>query len=300
MLFCCKKKKDKEKEKRRKAKDKARAKVRTKGDVKPKGKARAAGTPGRRAEPAGAKKKPGPGKAPAVRTPAPAPTREAPSATGPPQAATSKPAPTAAKRSHRKGSSLQRRGLDGRPFSPGGLLLPSGPQDRDEILYLFRGCVAAERRVTDEGVAEVIVKGGAPDNQANRAELQRTMEGVVQRFDGGSIEPHLPSRPAIIRRTFASVVERARHRRREIGAFLRGLDLGDTETSHMDPHGEGSLQNLMEWAARLEILTDADEPEQADYTQFHRVLDQLEINTEALVVDVELTLRRTRDRLLAR
>jgi hypothetical protein len=101
------------------------------------------------------------------------------------------------------------------------------------------------------------------------------------------------------RRTFASVVERAKHRRREIGAFLRGLDLGSTETSHMDPHGEASLQSLMEWAARLEILADADEPERADYTQFHRVLDQLESNTEALIIDVELTLRRLRDRVRA-
>ena len=91
-------------------------------------------------------------------------------------------------------------------------------------------------------------------------------------------------------------MERAKHRRREIGAFLRGLDLGRTETSHMDPHGEASLQSLMEWAARLEMLGDSDEPGHSDYTQFHRVLDQLEINTEALIVDVELTLRRLRDR----
>jgi hypothetical protein len=94
-------------------------------------------------------------------------------------------------------------------------------------------------------------------------------------------------------------VERAKHRRREIGAFLRGLDLGNTEASRMDPHGEASLQNLMEWAARLEMLADADEPEQADFGPFHRVLDQLEHNTEALIVDVELTLRRLRDQVLS-
>jgi hypothetical protein len=64
----------------------------------------------------------------------------------------------------------------------------------------------------------------------------------------------------------------------------------------MDSHGEASLQSLMEWAARLENLTEADEPNQADYNQFHRGLDQLENTTEALIIDVELTLRRLRDR----
>jgi hypothetical protein len=94
-------------------------------------------------------------------------------------------------------------------------------------------------------------------------------------------------------------VERAKHRRREIGAFLRGLDLGRTESSHMDSHGEASLQSLMEWAARLENLVEADEPDTADYAQFHRGMDQLENTTEALIVDVELTLRRLRDRVKA-
>ena len=101
------------------------------------------------------------------------------------------------------------------------------------------------------------------------------------------------------RRNFAGVVERAKHRRREIGAFLRGLDLGRTESSHMDSHGEASLQSLMEWAARLENLAEADEPDTADYAQFHRGMDQLENTTEALIVDVELTLRRLRDRVKA-
>jgi hypothetical protein len=121
---------------------------------------------------------------------------------------------------------------------------------------------------------------------------------MSERFGGGAIEPFLPNRPPS-RRTFQGVVERAKHRRREIGAFLRGLDLGHTESSHMDSHGEASLQSLMEWAARLEILAEADEPDKADYGQFHRVLDQLDNTTEALIVDVELTLRRLRDRVRA-
>jgi hypothetical protein len=118
------------------------------------------------------------------------------------------------------------------------------------------------------------------------------------RFDKGAIEVMLPPRgPA--KRNFPGVVERAKQRRREIGAFLRGLDLGRTETSHMDSHGEASLQSLMEWAARLENLAEADEPDQADYNQFHRGLDQLDSTTEALILDVELTLRRLRDRTRA-
>jgi hypothetical protein len=69
----------------------------------------------------------------------------------------------------------------------------------------------------------------------------------------------------------------------------------------MDAHGEASLQSLMEWAARLESLVEnlAETPEmnQGHFTQFHRVLDQLEATTEALIIDVEQTLRRLRDRL---
>ena len=67
----------------------------------------------------------------------------------------------------------------------------------------------------------------------------------------------------------------------------------------MDSHGEASLQSLMEWAARLENLVEADEPDQADYAQFHRGLDQLDNTTEALMLDVEQTLRRLRDRIRA-
>ena len=81
-----------------------------------------------------------------------------------------------------------------------------------------------------------------------------------------------------------------------IGAFLRCLHIGHTVTTHIYSHGEASLQSLMEWAARLENLAEADEPAQADYNQFHRGLDQLDNTTEALVVDVELTLRRLRDK----
>jgi len=65
----------------------------------------------------------------------------------------------------------------------------------------------------------------------------------------------------------------------------------------MDSHGEDSLEKLMQWAARLENLAEADEPESADYAMFHRGLDQIENQTEALIVDVENTLRRLRDRV---
>jgi hypothetical protein len=166
----------------------------------------------------------------------------------------------------------------------------------DEILYLLRGCVAAEHSAGEAGVAEVVLKRG--EAEADRGELSHFASGMAERFDGGAIEPLLPTRPAA-RRNFSGVVERAKHRRREIGAFLRGLDLGRTETSHMDTHGEDSLQKLMEWAARLEILMEAEEADQADYAMFHRGLDQLENTTESLIVDVEATLRRLRDRVRA-
>jgi hypothetical protein len=92
-------------------------------------------------------------------------------------------------------------------------------------------------------------------------------------------------------------VERAKQRRREIGAFLRGLDLGRTESSHMDAHGEASLTSLMKLAAGLENLAEAEEPAQTDANEFHRVFEQLEAATETLIIDVEQTLRRLRDRL---
>jgi hypothetical protein len=164
------------------------------------------------------------------------------------------------------------------------------------VQYLLRGTVAAERANLEAGVSEIVTKQNLPESE--RAEMMRFAQGMSERFGGGAIEPFLPNRPPS-RRTFQGVVERAKHRRREIGAFLRGLDLGHTESSHMDSHGEASLQSLMEWAARLEILAEADEPDKADYGQFHRVLDQLDNTTEALIVDVELTLRRLRDRVRA-
>ncbi len=210
---------------------------------------------------------------------------------------TGKPAgPKPPKKGGRKSSLSQRRGPNGEPFVPGDLLLPTGPQGFDEVQYLLRGTVAAERANLEAGVNEIVTKQNLPDSE--RAEMMRFAQGMSERFGGGAIEPFLPNRPPS-RRTFQGVVERAKHRRREIGAFLRGLDLGHTESSHMDSHGEASLQSLMEWAARLEILAEADEPDKADYGQFHRVLDQLDNTTEALIVDVELTLRRLRDRVRA-
>src|SRR5262249_54756019 len=149
------------------------------------------------------------------------------------------------------------------------------------------------------GGREVLTKRGTADTDANRVELDKQRDGFNKRFESGTIEPMLPARgPG--RRNFQGVVERAKQRRREIGAFLRGLDLGRTETSHMDSHGEASLQSLMEWAARLENLAGADEPAQADYTQSPRGLDQLENTTEALITDGELPLRRLGDRIRAK
>ena len=221
-----------------------------------------------------------------------------PAAKGAPGEAAPKGAarPAGGKKGGRKSPLWQRKGPHGEPFVPGDLLLPGGPQGMDEILYLLRGCVAAEHSAGEAGVAEIVSKRG--EAEADRGELGRFATGMAERFDGGAIEPLLPTRPAV-RRNFSGVVERAKHRRREIGAFLRGLDLGRTETSHMDTHGEDSLQKLMEWAARLEILMEAEEAEQADYAMFHRGLDQLENTTESLIVDVEATLRRLRDRARA-
>jgi len=113
-------------------------------------------------------------------------------------------------------------------------------------------------------------------------------EMLTERFEKGPLENNLPVRAAA-RYTFEGIVDRAKQRRREIGAFLRGLDLARTESSHMDSHGEASLQGLMEWAARLEKLIEAEEPDQGDYAQFHRGMDQLDHTTESLLVDVEQT-----------
>jgi hypothetical protein len=193
---------------------------------------------------------------------------------------------------------LLRRGPDGEILAPGDLLLPGGVQRAEEIIYLFRGCAAAEHSVGDDPFTEVFSKRPVPEAPGEREELTRTLGWARERFERTGIEPVVPAR-GVPKRTFSGVVERARQRRREIGAFLRGLDIGRTETSHMDAHGEASLQSLMEWAARLENLAEADEPAQADYNQFHRGLDQLESTTEALIIDVEQTLRRLQDRLRA-
>ena len=206
--------------------------------------------------------------------------------------------PRTGKKGGRKSPLSQRRGPNGELFTPGDLLLPTGPKGPDEIQYLLRGAVAAEHTAGPTAVSEIITKKGTPDAEGDRGELTRFSEGLGERFEKGAIEPLLPIRPTS-KRNFQGVVERAKHRRREIGAFLRGLDLGRTESSHMDSHGEASLQSLMEWAARLENLAEADEPDNADYAQFHRGMDQLENTTEALIVDVELTLRRLRDRVKA-
>ena len=240
--------------------------------------------------------KPTPGK-PAPGKPAPG---TAPATLAPAKAAGAKPVVPGKpgkppKRSGRKSSLMMRRGPDGELLAPGELLLPAGPKGAEETQYLFRGCVAAEHPFVEDGISEVITKRGA---ESERPDLTKLMEQMRQRFEKGAIEGMLPARgPA--KRNFPGVVERAKQRRREIGAFLRGLDLGRTETSHMDSHGEASLQSLMEWAARLENLAEADEPDQADYNQFHRGLDQLDSTTEALILDVELTLRRLRDRIRA-
>ena len=267
-------------------------------------KAAKAKAPARKPAPTPAKKSATPAKAakpPAKPTPAAktAPAKATPAAKAAAPGPETKPAakpPKPPKKSGRKSSLSQRRGPNGEPFVPGDLLLPTGPQGFDEVQYLLRGTVAAERANLEAGVNEIVAKQSLPESE--RAEMMRFAEGMSERFGGGAIEPFLPNRPPS-RRTFQGVVERAKHRRREIGAFLRGLDLGHTESSHMDSHGEASLNSLMEWAARLEILAEADEPDKADYGQFHRVLDQLDNTTEALIVDVELTLRRLRDRVRA-
>ena len=192
-----------------------------------------------------------------------------------------------------------RRGPDGEILAPGDLLLPGGAKGEEEIHYLFRGCMAAEHPVTNEAIDEILAKRGVPEGPGEREELQGALDQARERFEAGDVEPIIPVR-SNLKKTFQGVVERARQRRREVGAFLRGLDMGHTETTHMDSHGEASLQSLMEWAARLENLvenlTETAEMNQGHYTQFHRVLDQLEATTEALVIDVEQTLRRLRDR----
>ena len=203
-------------------------------------------------------------------------------------------AATATPKKHtRKGGGGRR---DGKTYTPGELLLPGGSQTAEETLYFFRGCVAAEHAVAPEGLQEVFTKRGLSEAEPTAEDTKRLLATAVERFASGVIEPLLPSR-AQARRTFSGVIERVRGRRREIGAFLRGLDLGRTEVSHLDSHAETSLQNLMEWTARIEkMVEEGEEPEQTDYSQLHRGIDQLDNTTEALIVDLELTLKRLRDR----
>jgi hypothetical protein len=213
--------------------------------------------------------------------------------TVPPPHPPERPAGPSAKKATRKGSGGRR---EAKTYAPGELLLPGGGQNSDEISYFFRGCVAAEHATPQDGVHELATKRNLAEGDPVLEEAKRMLVGAVQRFASGVLEPMLPSR-AQARRTFSGFLERVRGRRREIGAFLRGLDLGRTEVSHLDSHGETSLQNLMEWTARIEkMVEEGEEPEQADYNQMHRGIDQLDNTTEALIVDLELTLKRLRDR----
>jgi hypothetical protein len=253
-------------------------------------------TPAAKAKPVPKAPAPKPVAKPAGKGAAAGAAAKGPVAAGAPTAAAVPAKPPKAPKKGRGSRLAMRRGPDGLPLQPGAILLPGGVQNPDEIQYLLRGCVAAEHPNPDAGVDDILSKKGGEG--ADRAGLNAYAQGMAKRFGSGTIESLLPVRPAA-RRNFQGVVERAKHRRREIGAFLRGLDLGRTETSHMDSHGEASLQSLMEWAARLENLAEADEPGQADYAQFHRGLDQLENTTEALILDMEQTLRRLRDRLKA-
>jgi hypothetical protein len=269
-----------------KSKAKARPKPARKAKVAPKGKARAAA---KAATPAKAK--------PEAKGKAPAPERALPPAKGKADAGKAAPSRPAGRKSARR-PSLIRRGPDGEILAPGDLLLPSGAQRVEEVLYLFRGCTAAEHPVGEEAVAEVMAKRTAPEAPGDRDEIERILAWARERFEHGNVEPAIPPRPNL-RRTFQGVVERAKLRRREIGAFLRGLDIGHTETSHMDAHGEASLVSLMKLAAGLENLAEAQEPAQTDANELHRVFEQLEAATETLIIDVEQTLRRLRDRLRA-
>jgi hypothetical protein len=281
---------------------KTRKKTKAKPPRRPAPKPRPKARPKAEKEPARSKA----AKAPARTQPAPAPPKTPPRAgakaadaarpvTGA-ATATGRPAP---RKSSRKERTTIRRGPNGEILGVGEILLPGGVQNADEVLYMFRGCVSAEHPAGEAGVQEILAKRStSPDS--DRGDLTKVMLLVDDRFRRGAIEPQLPNRPALPRRTFQTVIDRAKQRRREIGAFLRGLDLGRTETSHMDAHGEASLDSLMKWAAHLENLSEAREPEQADFSQQHRFLDNLENTTEALIVDIEATLRRLRDRMSSR
>ena len=191
------------------------------------------------------------------------------------------------------------RPVERKAFLPGTVFLPDGFKSREEIQYLFRGAVACVRESLVVAAAEIRAKSEELRPPATERELLELARAAEERFRG-AIEAAPPNRVIPTKLTFASLVDRARARRREIGAFMRGLDLGKTEPSHLDAHSEASLQGLLEWGVRLEMLADSDEVDKPDFTDQHRVLDLLENTTEMLVVDVELTLRRYKDRLSAR
>jgi hypothetical protein len=275
------------------AKGKARPKPATKGKAKPAPRAKAA--PRGKAKPAAKAAPPAKAKLEAKGKAAAPEKASLPVKGKGPEGGKPAPSRPAGRKSSRR-PSLLRRGPDGEILAPGDLLLPTGAQRVEEILYLFRGCSAAEHPVGEEAIAEVLAKRTAPEAAGDRDEVARILAWARERFEHGTVEPAIPPRPNL-RRTFQGVVERAKLRRREIGAFLRGLDLGHTETSHMDAHGEASLVSLMKLAAGLENLAEAQEPAQTDANELHRVFEQLEAATETLIIDVEQTLRRLRDRL---
>lgn len=282
--------KPKKKAARATAKPKSKAKAKAKPPAKPKPKT--GKKPARPAPPEKGKARPGAKAQPDHGRPGESARPQLAVAGGRPAAGGAGGAlPPRPKKSSRRSPLLQRRGPDGQILAPGELLLPAGSQTADEVQYLLRGAIATQKITAEVAIQEVLAKKQPSDPLANRADLERLHQALMLRFHQGSIETALPNRGQP-KRTFAGVIERAKLRRREIGAFLRGLDLGRPESSQMDSHGEASLQSLMEWSARLEKLADADEPAQGDYGQFHRGLDQLDHTTEALIVDVELTLRR--------
>ena len=152
--------------------------------------------------------------------------------------------------SPRGGPSLLRRGPDGEILAPG--RPPAArrrPAHRGDPVPLPRlhGRRAPDRRGGDRrGPREADRR---PRPRATARSSRKILAWARERFDHGTIEPAIPPRPNL-RRTFQGVVERAKQRRREIGAFLRGLDLGHTETSHMDAHGEASLHEPDEAGGR--------------------------------------------------
>jgi hypothetical protein len=284
-------KKDRKHGRKAHAKDRGRPKSVPKAKATPKAKAKAAkpvaeakAKPAAKAAPPPKAKPEAKGKAPEK---APVPAKG--------KAPEGKPARSAGRKSSRR-PSLIRRGPDGEILAPGDLLLPGGALRLEEVVYLFRGSTAAEHPVGEEAIAEVLSKRTSPEATVDRDELSRVFGWARDRFEHGNVEPSIPPRQNL-RRTFQGVVERAKARRREIGAFLRGLDLGRTETSHMDAHGEASLVSLMKLAAGLENLAEAQEPANTDANELHRVFEQLEAATETLIIDVEQTLRRLRDRV---